>query len=545
MSIADVDQSSEIDSPSQELTSLFPKHSSCPSIIDTRKERCRNDSGYVGSYSGSPNSQNLDNNLDCQFSRRPLHNQAFDSIFSRLMDWQQYPDASTSPADSSHSHRPRSTKPWEEKNPCAIMDGRIPQNDGNKLNIRRGWRHDELNENADLTSNACDQLGTREQPSHPQHGYLPSPKLARQSRLGEPTYTPQSTEPPSSSRSLQSFQYEPNRTPRPASDILGDMKQHGPQSGLPADETIRPPTTGDGNSTRKTSKRRKGDEETDEDDETQKAKRERDLVRNRLAASKCRAKKKEETRQTEEKARRLQAENAHLRAWVGQLQEEKLQLMDQVLALSDSSDTRMRGFLNQRAYNLVQSGNSIAQGSSEQSNAYNTGEGGLPASSTFNVPTAPAHSRHSSVESTQYFSQGNYRPDMQRTLRQTVDGGFDGLSLNSPTHTRGNSTANVHTTQQSPINATFGAPRMGPHTLGLSRPSTISIGNSQMRSLFRQGQHPAQSLSQFTPQYTGLTELSEVPQSSDTYAEALVNRLQYAIRGQERDQELHSPPHPP
>ena len=545
MFIVDADQSSELDSPSQELTSLSPKHSSCPSIIDTRKERYRNDSGYVGSYSGSPNGQNLDNNLDCQFSQRPLHNQAFDSIFSRLMDWQQYPDVSTSPADSSHSHRPRSTKSWEEKNPCAIMDGRIPQNDGNRLNISRGWRHNDLNETADLTSNACDHLGTREQPSHPQHGYLPSPKLARQSRLGEPTYTPQSTEPPSSSRSLQSFQYEPKRTPRPASDILGDMKQHGSQSGLPADETTKPPTTGDGNSTRKTSKRRKGDEETDEDDEIQKAKRERDLVRNRLAASKCRAKKKEEARQTEEKARRLQAENAHLRARVGQLQEEKLQLMDQVLALSDSSDTRIRGFLNQRAYNLVQSGNSIAQDSLEQSNANNTGEGGLPASSTFNVPTAPAHSRHSSVESIQYFSQSNYRPDMQRTPRQIVDSGFDDLSLNSPAHTRGNSTANVHTTQQSPTNAIFGAPRMGPHTLGLSRPSTISIGNSQMRSLFRQGQHPAQSLSQFTPQYTGLTELSEGPQSGDTYAEALVSRIQYAMRGQERDQELHSPSHPP
>jgi len=430
MFIADVDQSSELDSSSQELASLSPKYSSCPSVIDTRKERYRNDSGYVGSYSGSPNSQNLDNNLDCQSSWRTLHNQAFDSIFSRLTDWQQYPDASTSPVtptDSPHSHRPRSTKSWEEKNSCVIMDRKIPQNNGNKLNIRRGWRHNNLNEDANLTSNACDLLGTREQPSHLQRGYLPSPKLARQSQLGKPTYTPQSTGLPSSSRSPQSFQCEPNRTPRPASDILGDMEQHGPQSDLLADGTARPPTTRDGNSTRKTSKRRKGDEETDEDDETQKAKRERNLERNRLAASKCRAKKKEEMRQTEEKARRLQAENAHLRAWVGQLQEEKLQLMDQILALSDTSDTRIRGFLNQRAYNLVQSGNSMPQGSPEQSNAYNTGEGDHPASSTFNAPTAPAHSRHSSVGNTQYFSQGNYRPDMQRTPRQTVDSGFDGF----------------------------------------------------------------------------------------------------------------------
>ncbi|OCK90145.1 uncharacterized protein K441DRAFT_666539 [Cenococcum geophilum 1.58] len=352
--IADISQSSKLDSPSQELTSLSPKHSLCPSVIDTRKERYRNDSGYVGSYSGSPNSQNLDNNLDYQSSWGPLHNQAFDPIFFRLTDWQQYPDASTSPAYSPHSHRPRSTKSWEEKNPCAIVDGRIPQNDGNQLNIRRGWRHNDLDEYADLTSNPCDQLGTREQPSHPQLGYLPSPKLARQSQLEEPTYTPQSTELLSSSRSPQSFQYEPNRTPRPASDILGDMEQHGSQPDLPADETARPPTTGEGNSSaREASKKRKGDEETDEDDETRKAKRTRDLVRNRLAASKCRAKKKEETRQTEEKARRLQTENAHLRAWVGQLQEEKLHLMGQVLALPDSSDTRIRGFLNQRAYPLT------------------------------------------------------------------------------------------------------------------------------------------------------------------------------------------------
>ena len=212
----------------------------------------------------------------------------------------------------------------------------------------------DLDGDADLTSNPCDKLGTREQPSHPQPGYLPSPKLARRSRLEEPNYTLQLTKLPSSSRSPQSFQYEPNRTPRPASDILGDMEQHGPRPDLPADENVRPPTTGESNSSaRKTGKKRKSDEETDEDDETQKAKRKRDLVRNRLAASKCRAKKKEETRQTEEKARRLQTENAHLRAWVGQLQEEKLHLIDQILALSDSFDTRICGFLNQWAYPLA------------------------------------------------------------------------------------------------------------------------------------------------------------------------------------------------
>jgi len=43
--------------------------------------------------------------------------------------------------------------------------------------------------------------------------------------------------------------------------------------------------------------------------------------------------------------------------------------------------------------NLVQSGNSMPQGSPERSNAYNTSEGDLPVSSTFNVPTAPVHSR--------------------------------------------------------------------------------------------------------------------------------------------------------
>jgi len=43
--------------------------------------------------------------------------------------------------------------------------------------------------------------------------------------------------------------------------------------------------------------------------------------------------------------------------------------------------------------NLVQSGNLMPQGSPERSTAYNTREGDLPASSTFNVPTAPAHSR--------------------------------------------------------------------------------------------------------------------------------------------------------
>ena len=46
------------------------------------------------------------------------------------------------------------------------------------------------------------------------------------------------------------------------------MEQHSQQPDLPVGETPRPLTTGDGNNTWKTSKRRKGNEETGKNDKT-------------------------------------------------------------------------------------------------------------------------------------------------------------------------------------------------------------------------------------------------------------------------------------
>ncbi|OCL05462.1 hypothetical protein AOQ84DRAFT_366618 [Glonium stellatum] len=540
MFMANVEKNNELDSPSQNPVSPSSKLNKPDLAAQLRKERYRNDSGYLGSCPSSPKAQRLDGNSEYQSVWRLSNASLVEPILSHSVDWQNIADAATSTADSPRLRRSRSAMSWEEKKLSPTMDERSPQSDGSVSNIEANWRNDYLNEDAGFRPNHYDQLDIREQPSHPQCAQFSSSGFIWQSRSSAPSNGPKPTELPSKSRSSQSFQYEQSRTPESVPDTLGDIEQQSPRPDPLTDEIRNPSIAGKRNSTRKMNRKRKGDEDTDEDDEAQRAKREKDLERNRLAASKCRAKKKEETRQTEEKARRLQAENAHLRAWVGQLQEEKLQLMDQILSLSNTSDSRIRGFLNQRAYNLVQPSSSMPQGSPEQSSAYSVDECDLPASDAFHLSTGPAHSRSNSAASTQYFNHGSYQQDMQRVPRQSVDSGFGDLSLNSPTQTRANSMAGVHTTQQSPTGTIFGASQMGPHALSVSGPSAISIGNNQMRPPLRKDQQVAQNVTQYAPQYTGLSGLPEVPQSSDPYAEALANRLQDALRSQEHDQGPHS-----
>lgn len=78
-------------------------------------------------------------------------------------------------------------------------------------------------------------------------------------------------------------------------------------------------------------------------------KRNRFLERNRVAASKCRQKKKEWTNNLEARARKLQNENGQLTLMVGSLKDEVLFLKSEMLKHSDCDCDRIRQYLNQEA----------------------------------------------------------------------------------------------------------------------------------------------------------------------------------------------------
>ncbi|OCK82330.1 hypothetical protein K432DRAFT_225015 [Lepidopterella palustris CBS 459.81] len=101
--------------------------------------------------------------------------------------------------------------------------------------------------------------------------------------------------------------------------------------------------------------RKRKDPPAGEEDEAARAKRERNLERNRQAASKCRLKKKEHTNALEEKCRALANANNSLRAYTQSLNEARLVLLNDVLLASyNSSDPRLHLYLQQRVNTNVQ-----------------------------------------------------------------------------------------------------------------------------------------------------------------------------------------------
>ncbi|EON69731.1 hypothetical protein W97_08993 [Coniosporium apollinis CBS 100218] len=90
-------------------------------------------------------------------------------------------------------------------------------------------------------------------------------------------------------------------------------------------------------------------------------KREKFLERNRVAASKCRQKKKEWTSNLEQQARELTAQRAHLQAYVASLRDEVLYLKDQMLRHSDCNCVKMREYLSHSVSNMSPPMSSIRQ----------------------------------------------------------------------------------------------------------------------------------------------------------------------------------------
>ncbi len=83
-------------------------------------------------------------------------------------------------------------------------------------------------------------------------------------------------------------------------------------------------------------------------------KRSKFLERNRVAASKCRQKKKEWTNNLEQRARELQQNKTQLALMVGSLKEEMLFLKGEVLKHNNCNCTTMRDYLNREVQSISQ-----------------------------------------------------------------------------------------------------------------------------------------------------------------------------------------------
>lgn len=95
-------------------------------------------------------------------------------------------------------------------------------------------------------------------------------------------------------------------------------------------------------------------DELDGDDVELDEKRRKFLERNRVAASKCRQKKKEWTNNLEERARELQKNKAQLAMLVGSLREEMLYLKGEVLKHNNCNCATMRDYLNREVQSISQ-----------------------------------------------------------------------------------------------------------------------------------------------------------------------------------------------
>lgn len=85
----------------------------------------------------------------------------------------------------------------------------------------------------------------------------------------------------------------------------------------------------------------------------QEAKRRRFLERNRVAASKCRQKKKEWMQNLEENARTAQHNSKYLQAAVGQLKDEVLMLKQELLKHHGCNCAKIKTYLMQEAEKVV------------------------------------------------------------------------------------------------------------------------------------------------------------------------------------------------
>ncbi|MBE7181110.1 MAG: bZIP transcription factor [Terriglobus roseus] len=128
------------------------------------------------------------------------------------------------------------------------------------------------------------------------------------------------------------------------------------KKGAAGDQAALPPADRPKKTTRKARKGYKATTKEEEDDTDGEMKRERFLERNRVAASKCRMKKKEWTSDLESQARDLAAANAQLNACALALKEEVLFLKSECLKHTDCGCDRIRQYLDRSIAGMNPSG---------------------------------------------------------------------------------------------------------------------------------------------------------------------------------------------
>ena len=160
--------------------------------------------------------------------------------------------------------------------------------------------------------------------------------------------------------------------------------------------------------------------------ESQEAKRRRFLERNRVAASKCRQKKKAWVQDLEAEAREAQAMSKQLRACVGALKGEVLQLKNELLKHNTCDCTPIRQYLSNEAVRVADGGSGSGSGGSGAG-------GGACGVSLAASGSAPRHSVSSlSSVSDDCCAECKIHPALQSGgLDLTIDG--DNASATSPT----------------------------------------------------------------------------------------------------------------
>ncbi|PWY83360.1 hypothetical protein BO70DRAFT_361472 [Aspergillus heteromorphus CBS 117.55] len=117
-----------------------------------------------------------------------------------------------------------------------------------------------------------------------------------------------------------------------------------------------------------------------EDHERERRKRERFLERNRVAANKCRKKKKEHSRQLESRCQAVSQENTSLESEVDHLRSEILSLKNELLRHSQCGDAGIKRHLAQMIKEISDRG-AAGSGTDESSNNASDGGGGKMGSS--------------------------------------------------------------------------------------------------------------------------------------------------------------------
>lgn len=174
--------------------------------------------------------------------------------------------------------------------------------------------------------------------------------------------------------------------------------------------------------TRKARKGYKATTKEEEDDTDGEIKRERFLERNRVAASKCRMKKKEWTSDLESQARDLAAANAQLHAHALSLKEEVLFLKSECLKHTDCGCDRIRQYLDRSIAGMNPSGVLGMMPAHQQHHFFDSpGAGSAAAGTTASSTTGATESGSGTQSASSPGDEMTSDAKMQAMLQASID----------------------------------------------------------------------------------------------------------------------------